>query len=168
MNCPPKQAGTAEFREPAARGVQARCSDGVTHAVNATPHGRRLTALGALELDGPLHYALVRGAARSADLIGFLDRLVAEPGARLTCVVLDNASLHTSAAVAARASAWLIKGLWLHVLPAYSPELNPIEILWKHAKHFWRRFVAWQPASLHDEVDRLLQGYGSKFQISFK
>lgn len=82
--------------------------------------------------------------------------------------MLDSASLHTRAAVAARASAWLIKGLWLHVLPAYSPELNPIEILWKHAKHFWRRFVAWQPASLHDEADRLLQGYGSKFQISFK
>lgn len=76
--------------------------------------------------------------------------------------------LHTRAAVAARASAWLMQGLWLYGLPAYSSELNPIEILRKYAKPFWRRFVAWQPASLHEEVDQLPRGYVSNFQISFK
>ncbi|WP_370663455.1 transposase [Massilia rhizosphaerae] len=29
----------------------------------------------------------------------------------------------------------------LSYLPPYSPELNRIEIMWTHAKYFWRRFV---------------------------
>jgi transposase len=28
-------------------------------------------------------------------------------------------------------------------LPPYSPELNLIEIVWKHAMYHWRRFVTW-------------------------
>jgi hypothetical protein len=28
------------------------------------------------------------------------------------------------------------------LLAAHSPELNCIEIVWKHVKYFWRRFVA--------------------------
>src|SRR5690242_7682951 len=35
---------------------------------------------------------------------------------------------------------WEQQGLYLYYLPAYSPELNRIEILWKQAKYFWRRF----------------------------
>jgi transposase len=31
----------------------------------------------------------------------------------------------------------------LFYLPPHSPELNLIEIVWKHAKYHWRRFVTW-------------------------
>jgi transposase len=46
---------------------------------------------------------------------------------------------------------WAKRGLYLYYLPPYSPELNRIEILWKHAKHFWHRFVAKNRADLLDE-----------------
>lgn len=54
--------------------------------------------------------------------------------------------------------------------PDYITALNSISsrAFWKHTKHFWRRFIAWQPALLRDEIDRLLQSYGSKFQISLR
>ncbi len=82
-------------------------------------------------------------------------------------MVLDNASIHHCQAVQARQAHWLAQGLWLRFLPPYSPELNLIEILCKHAKHFWRRFVRWEPARLHEEVDALLRRYGTDFQINF-
>jgi hypothetical protein len=47
-------------------------------------------------------------------------------------------------------------GLYLYYLPPYSPELNRIEILWKHAKHFWRRFVARNGVDLLDEIQSLM------------
>jgi len=31
----------------------------------------------------------------------------------------------------------------LFYLPPYSPQLNLIEIVWKHFKYHWRRFVTW-------------------------
>ncbi|UIF89276.1 hypothetical protein KAF44_30355 (plasmid) [Cupriavidus necator] len=49
----------------------------------------------------------------------------------------------------------------------YSPELNLIEIVWKHAKYHWRRFVTWTKETIDTEIEILLSGYGSKFEIRF-
>jgi transposase len=57
--------------------------------------------------------------------------------------------------------------VFLCYLPPYSPELNMIEILWKQAKYHWREFVTWTKETLPEKVRELLDGYGSKFQISF-
>jgi transposase len=53
--------------------------------------------------------------------------------------------------------------LYLYPLPPYSPVLNRIEILWKHAKHFWRRFVAKNSADLLDEIQWFRQHVHNKF-----
>ncbi|RZF23460.1 hypothetical protein EVC45_44425 [Paraburkholderia sp. UYCP14C] len=39
----------------------------------------------------------------------------------------------------------------LFYLPPYSPELNLIEIVWKHAKYHWRRFVNWTKETIDTE-----------------
>ena len=54
-----------------------------------------------------------------------------------------------------------------HYLPPYSPELNLIEILCKHAKYHWRRFVTWTKETIEAEIGKLLDGFGSEFQIRF-
>lgn len=56
---------------------------------------------------------------------------------RMTVVVLDNARVHTSKAVKERRAFWEGRGLFLFYLPAYSPELNIIEILWRELKCRW-------------------------------
>jgi len=61
---------------------------------------------------------------------------------------------------------WERHGLYLYYLPPYSPELNRIEILWKHAKHFWRRFAAKNGTDLLDEIQSLMRDFGSKFTIN--
>ncbi|WP_442857137.1 transposase [Burkholderia sp. TSV86] len=52
-------------------------------------------------------------------------------------------------------------------MPPYSPELDMIEIVWKHFKYHWRRFVNWTGDTIDAELADLLSGYGSKFQVNF-
>jgi transposase len=50
-------------------------------------------------------------------------------------VVLDNASIHVSKAFKAQRKELSRRGLYLYYLPAYSPELNEIEPVFKQVKH---------------------------------
>ena len=50
---------------------------------------------------------------------------------RPAVVILDNASVHTSKAVAEKRKEWEDRGLSLYFIPPYSPQLNVIEILWR-------------------------------------
>ncbi|WP_372450347.1 transposase [Paraburkholderia aspalathi] len=52
-------------------------------------------------------------------------------------------------------------------MPPYSPELNLIEIVWKHFKYHWRRFTTWTKETIDAKLEILLNGYGSKFQVNF-
>jgi transposase len=63
---------------------------------------------------------------------------------------------------------WQRRGLYLYYLPPYSPELNRIEILWKQAKYFWRKFVRLTAGALVDEVQSLMANYGTEFTINFR
>ncbi|WP_080411757.1 transposase [Burkholderia ubonensis] len=40
----------------------------------------------------------------------------------------------------------------LFYLPAYSPELNKIEIVWRQLKYRWRRFVTWTKQTIDAEL----------------
>lgn len=48
---------------------------------------------------------------------------------------LDNDSVHHSQRVKAALPALAAAGVRFCPLPPYSPELNPIETVWRHAKH---------------------------------
>ena len=70
----------------------------------------------------------------SEDLLAYLrERL---PGAAVPrVVVLDNASLHVSKVTKAARPGLAKLGIYLYYLPAYSPELNEIEPVFKQVKH---------------------------------
>jgi DDE superfamily endonuclease len=55
--------------------------------------------------------------------------------ARRCVIVLDNYSVHRSRAVTDALPGLAAAGIELFYLPAYSPELNLIEGLWRHVKH---------------------------------
>jgi transposase len=70
----------------------------------------------------------------SDDLLAYLrERLPAAEVPRV--VVLDNAGIHTGKAVKAARPALAKLGVYLYYLPAYSPELNRIEPVFKQVKH---------------------------------
>lgn len=100
------------------------------------PQGRRVNALAAYRPYDRLPWLGATAAERtltSADVLAFLRDLPWAPVPRV--VVLDNAGLHTSAAVKAARPGLAKRGVYLYYLPAYSPELNEIEAVLKQVKH---------------------------------
>ena len=69
-------------------------------------------------------------------------------------VVLDNLSAHKLASIAATIDQ---TGAQLVYLPAYSPDLSPIELAWSKAKAMLRKAAARTPRSLLRAVTRALQ-----------
>lgn len=83
-------------------------------------------------------------------------------------VILDNASVHTSKAVAANIDGWERRGLTLYFIPPYSPELNLIEILWRKIKYEWMPTWAYATmASLDEALREILGSVGGKRRIQF-
>jgi transposase len=70
---------------------------------------------------------------KTTDTIDIFDRFVSQIKEE-TFVVLDNASIHKSKLFNNKANEWKEKGLHLLYLPPYSPQLNKIELCWKHIK----------------------------------
>jgi transposase len=95
----------------------------------------------------------------SYDLLGFLGALPWEKVPRV--VVLDNAGLHTSRVIRAARAALARRGIYLYFLPAYSPELNLIESVFRQVKHQeipQRSFTTRR--ELRDAVDIGFSNYG--------
>jgi putative transposase len=115
----------------------------------------RLNLIGALawgKEKRTLHFGLVEESVKSEHVVAFIDKLARNaPPERLTVVVLDNASFHTSANVKERRQGWEEKNVLLRYLPPYAPHLNPIEALWKHLKSFLL------PRRCYDSVAQLRQ-----------
>ena len=88
---------------------------------------------------------------------------------RPTLVILDNAKIHRSAAFKEAAVGWEAYGLTLYYLPAYSPELNLIEIVWRFIKYHWLPLAAFaDTAALSDALEHILSNIGTDdYRISF-
>ena len=142
---------------------------GRPHTADASFGRKRANVMGALDYArAQLHFEVCDHTVRREDVIRFLDRMAqSSPADKWTFLVMDNASMHhhIDPAITDR---WLIKHRFLPLyLPPYSPELNLIEILWKHAKYHWRTFTSWTRDTLVQEVRTLLAGFGSRFHIRY-
>ncbi|WP_080441609.1 transposase, partial [Burkholderia ubonensis] len=97
---------------------------------------------------------------------GFLG-LLAEHVGKPLIVILDNASVHTAKALRPYLQLLQEQGLTLYFLPPYSPELNRIEKLWHKMKYEWLAFKARDAKTLEEDVDAILQGFGSNYRFTF-
>jgi transposase len=114
---------------------------------------RRLTILGALARTGLVAVMTVAAATSTAVFLAFIEAVLlpalrARPGA---LVVMDNLAPHKAASVRA---ALRQAGLEHRYLPAYSPDLNPIEQAWSKLKGALRSAA---PRSL-DALNNALPG----------
>jgi len=140
---------------------------GQTRQVEPQSHRQRVNILGALHHCGKLIWATLRRSTKREDVIAFFDALADRPHSVPRIVVLDNAAIHKGEVMEKKRKEWAKKGLYLFYLPPYSPELNRIEILWRQAKYFWRRLISLNGAKLYDEIQSLMQGFGTEFTINF-
>jgi transposase len=137
------------------------------HEIEPNHHCRR-SVIGALDFgSNTLIHAAHTGTVKGPDVVRFIDSVLATSDGRPTVIVLDNASIHHAVDELTR-HRWLTehKAL-LFYLPAYSPELNMIEIVWRHLKYRWRNFLTWTKQNMDAELAELLRGYGSVFKTNF-
>ncbi len=88
-------------------------------------------------------------------------------GAGPLTVILDNASIHKAKEIQPLLALLERKGLTLVFLPPSSPELNRIEKLWHKMKYEWMAFKARDAATLEADVERILDGFGSDYRMTF-
>lgn len=109
----------------------------VLGAIRCGQHPRLMTHKGSV--NGPVFRRFVRNC-----LVPFLKRG--------DLVVMDNLNMHKSLATRKLIEAAHAVPVYL---PTYSPELNPIELLWAHLKRDLRKLALDQEAPLRKAVQRL-------------
>lgn len=126
--------------------------------VEKTPHGhwRTTTLIAALGVEGVCCSTVVDGAVNGDVFEAFIEQVLAP---QLRCgdiVIMDNLSSHKRARTRQLIEA---TGAELMFLPPYSPDLNPIEMVFAKVKHLLRslacrtRDVLWRAMqSVLDQV----------------
>jgi len=110
---------------------------GKTKAVSTTASRTRLNLMGAIELENLSSTQIYSYETINAESVVDFLRLMREKyqSSKKIHLILDKAGYHRSDAVKKAARKLKIK---LHYLPAYSPNLNPIERLWKVMNEYAR------------------------------
>jgi transposase len=96
----------------------------------------RLNVVGFLGINQQFHSFVFEDSINSEIAIACFDYL-SQRISKATLVVIDRAPIHTSDDFIAHLKDWEERGLYVYLLPAYSPELNLIEILWRKIKYEW-------------------------------
>jgi len=134
--------------------VGERCVDSVPHG-----HWHTMTMLSAIRASGVMRDAtvLVDGAINGPTFLAYTQQFLAPSLQEGDIVVMDNLASHQVKGVreaieAAGAALWL--------LPAYSPDLNPIEQLWSKVKAWLRRTTARTFEALGHAIAEALRSVG--------
>lgn len=122
------------------------------------PHGhwRTLTFIAALRHDGITAPCLFDGPINGESFLAYVTRFLVptlKPG---DVVVMDNLGSHKSKAVRDAIRSVGARRLFL---PAYSPDLNPIEQVFAKLKTLLRKARARTCAAVGDAIGRLLQHF---------
>lgn len=104
---------------------------GQTPVLQETFNWDKLSLIGGLTLQR-FYFRLHEGSIRGPQVASFLRELLRHVPGRLL-VIWDGAAIHRSQPVKEALSDSRGR-LWIERLPAYAPELNPVEYIWGHLK----------------------------------
>ena len=130
------------------------------------PHGHWYsnTMLSSIDSKGQTH-CMVFDNALTADIFCIYLREVLGPKLNEgDIVVMDNLRAHKTAAAKQLIEA---AGAQVLFLPAYSPDLNPIEKMWSKVKEFLRAFKARTLQQLHHAIGLALDSISSNDAIAW-
>jgi hypothetical protein len=140
-----------------------------TRAHGSAPFGHwtRVTVLGALGAGGIVGAMSVEAATSAAVFHAYLDRVLL-PALRRTrpdaVLVMDNLPAHKAPRVRALLDA---SGFGHRYLPAYSPDMNPIEPAWAKVKAELRRVAARTVGALHEACGPALAAINAQDAAGF-
>ena len=123
--------------------------------IAAIPYGHwhTTTFLCGLRLDGLVAPLVLDGAINGASFLAYIEQMLAPALRPGDLVVLDNLSSHKIVGVRQAIEA---RGASLLYLPPYSPDLNPIELVFSKLKRLLRTTAARTVEALWQAIGRLL------------
>ena len=123
--------------------------------IGKVPHGhwKTSTLIAALGLSGVRCSAVLDGAVNAAAFEAFVQQVLVPELRPGDVVVLDNLSSHKSARTRDLIEA---VGARLEFLPPYSPDLNPIEMVFAKIKQGLRSLACRTRAALWDSIQPVL------------
>jgi transposase len=107
---------------------------GQTPIIKSTGSKATVTMLSAITTQGRIDFDVRTGTVNSEVFIEFCKKLLENAAGRKVYLIVDGASSHTSKMT----KKWVESTggqFKLFILPSYSPELNPDELVWKNVKH---------------------------------
>lgn len=119
----------------------------------AAPCGRwqSTTMISSIRLDGTTACMHLSGAADTAAFVAYVEQVLCPTLKQGDIVVMDNLAVHKSPAVQQLVKA---VGAEVRFLPAYSPDLNPIEKMWSKIKSLLRSAEARTPPELAEAISQ--------------
>jgi hypothetical protein len=111
---------------------------------------------------------MVEGKVDTSIIVGCFQQF-SQQITKKTYVLLDNSPVHRSQECIEQIPKWVKKGLIMKYLPAYAPELNLSEILWRCMKYYWLPFSAYASFQcLVEAIEEILTRFGTAYTISFQ
>ncbi|WP_161635402.1 IS630 family transposase [Methylomicrobium lacus] len=128
----------------------------------------RTNVIGFLNRNNEAYFHTVDGSVTHKEIMEAMNVSVRlRSPEKLTIVVMDNASVHRKA-VEEASGEWLGFRVWTWFLPTYSPELNPIEILWKKIKYEWLPWAAYHCfETMRSALGEIFENLGGKYRVNF-
>lgn len=135
--------------------LRGRCLKGHRlHAHAPQGHWQTTTMIGALRLDGSTACMTIEGAT-DAEVFGLYVEQILLPALRPgDTVVMDNLSPHKNQSTLKMMAQ---AGVQVLFLPAYSPDLNPIEKMWSKLKAYLRKAEPRTREALEEAIAAALQ-----------
>lgn len=120
--------------------------------------------ISSIRLDGSTACMTIEGATNSEVFYQYVQKILLPTLSRGDIVVMDNLSAHKSSKTQE-----LIEsvGAKIQFLPAYSPDLNPIELMWSKVKNLLRKAEARNPKELLQAVDDSLKEISAENAINW-
>jgi transposase len=129
---------------------------------------QRLNLLGLMRLDNHLTVYHREKPLTGEFVVDSLTHFAKQAHIKPVVIVLDNGPIHRCKAVYDRLAEWEDQDVYLFFLPAYSPHLNPIEILWRFIKYRWLRKIHY--SSWHrfkKAIFTIIKAFGQDYRIDF-
>jgi transposase len=120
---------------------------------------QRISVLSSIRYDGTLVPFVFEGTLNKELFKEYIDKLLAPTLSQSDVLIMDNSSVHKAKVVIDVLKKNKINFLFL---PPYSPDLNPIELMWSKAKNKMRKIKARKKECLIQSLNTALEDIEKK------